>query len=108
MKGRSYSKEFKEQILQEVKEVGSVSLVGRKHGIASSTIFTWIKKSQSRDQIKTKPRKKTLIEGKNNVEELNEVTQENDKLKRILGEKDLEISILKDLLKKANPQLKIK
>ena len=53
MKGRSYSKEFKEQILQEVKEVGSVSLVGRKHGIASSTIFTWIKKSQSRDQIKT-------------------------------------------------------
>ena len=94
--------------MQEVKEVGSISLVGRKHWIASSTIFTWIKKSQGRDEIKTKPRKKALIEGKNNVEELNEVTQENDKLKRILGEKDLEISILKDLLKKANPQLKIK
>ena len=42
------------------------------------------------------------------IEELNEVTQENDKLKKILGEKDLEIAILKDLLKKANPQLKIK
>lgn len=39
---------------------------------------------------------------------LNEVTQENDKLKKILGEKDLEIAILRDLLKKANPQLKIK
>ena len=88
MKGRSYSKEFKEQILQEVKEVGSISLVGRKHWIASSTIFTWIKKSESRDQIKTKSRKKTLIEGKNNVEELNELTQKNDKLKRILSEKE--------------------
>ncbi len=29
-------------------------------------------------------------------------------LKKILGEKDLEIAILKDLIKKANPQLKIK
>ena len=74
--------------MQEVKEVGSISLVGRKHWIASSTIFTWIKKSESRDQIKTKSRKKTLIEGKNNVEELNELTQKNDKLKRILSEKE--------------------
>ena len=74
--------------MQEVKEVGSISLVGRKHWIASSTIFTWIKKSESRDKIKTKSRKKTLIEGKNNVEELNELTQKNDKLKRILSEKE--------------------
>ena len=74
--------------MQEVKEVGSISLVGRKHWIASRTIFTWIKKSESRDQIKTKSRKKTLIEGKNNVEELNELTQKNDKLKRILSEKE--------------------
>ena len=49
-----------------------------------------------------------LVEGKNNENEINEITQENDKLKKILGEKDLEIAILKDLLKKANPQLKIK
>ena len=42
------------------------------------------------------------------LQEVNEVTQENDKLKKILGEKDLEIAIHRDLLKKANPQLKIK
>ena len=82
MKGRSYSKEFKEQILQEVKEAGSVSLVGRKHGIASGTIFTWIKKSQGRDEIKTKPRKKALIEGKNNVEELKYKVKKNLELNR--------------------------
>ena len=39
MKGRSYSEEFKEQILQEVKEVGNVSLVGRKHGISTSLTY---------------------------------------------------------------------
>ncbi|WLF70556.1 transposase [Clostridium septicum] len=108
MRGQHYTDEQKEQILQEVKEVGNVSLVGRKHGISTSTIFTWISKSKNRNQIKTKPGRKTLVEGKSNEEEINEVTQENDKLKKILGEKDLEISILKDLLKKANPQLKIK
>ena len=108
MKGRSYTEEFKEQILQEVKEVGNVSLVGRKHGIATSTIFTWISKSKNKDKMGIKPGRKALVEGKNNENEINEITQENDKLKKILGEKDLEIAILKDLLKKANPQLKIK
>lgn len=108
MKGRSYSEEFKEQILQEVKEVENVSLVGRKHGISTSTIFNWISKSKNKDKIGVKPGRKALVEGKNNENEINEITQENDKLKKILGEKDLEIAILKDLLKKANPQLKIK
>ena len=108
IKGRSYTEEFKEQILQEVKEVENVSLVGRKHGISTSTIFNWISKSKNKDKIGVKPGRKALVEGKNNENEINEITQENDKLKKILGEKDLEIAILKDLLKKANPQLKIK
>jgi hypothetical protein len=32
-----------------------------------------------------------------------EIEVENNKLKNILGEKDLEIAILRDLLKKTNP-----
>lgn len=56
-----------------------------------------------------KPGRKALIERQNNFEkEITEITQENDTLKKILGEKDLEIVILKDLIKKASPQLKIK
>ena len=109
MRGRTYTKELKEEILREVKEVGNVSLVARRHGIAKSTIFTWIKESENRDEIKVKPGRKTLIEGEKELKnELTEVTKENDQLKRLLGEKDLEIAILKDLIKKANPQLKIK
>lgn len=109
MKGRSYTKELKEEILREVQEVGNVSLVSRKHGISKSTIFTWIKQSDKKDEIKVKPGRKTLVEGEKELKnELTEITQENDKLKRILGEKDLEIAILKELIKKSNPQLKIK
>lgn len=109
MKGKSFTKELKEEILREVKEVGNVSLVSRRHGISKSTIFTWIKNSKIKDEIKVKPGRKTLVEGDNELEsELTEVTKENDQLKKLLGEKDLEIAILRDLIKKANPQLKIK
>lgn len=43
MKGKSYTKELKEEILREVQEVGNVPLVSRKHRISKSTIFAWIK-----------------------------------------------------------------
>lgn len=52
MRDRRYTKELKESILNEVKEVGNVSLVSRKHGISKSTIFTWIKNSKQKDKIK--------------------------------------------------------
>lgn len=56
-----------------------------------------------------KPGKKALIEGQNNFEkEINDIIQGNDWLKKLLGKKDLEITILKGLIKKANLQLKIK
>lgn len=34
-----------------------------------------------------------------------ELSKENEKLKTLLGEKDLEIAILRDLIKKKNPHL---
>ncbi|MDT8719710.1 transposase [Clostridium sp. 19966] len=109
MRGRTYTKGLKEEILREVKEVGNVSLVSRRHGISKSTIFTWIKESKNRDEIKVKPGRKALVEGDKGLEsELTDITKENDQLKKLLGEKDLEIAILKDLIKKSNPQLKIK
>ncbi|WP_055666657.1 transposase [Desnuesiella massiliensis] len=109
MKGRSYTKELKEEILREVKEEGNVSLVSRRHGISKSTIFTWIKNSVNKDEIKVKPGRKALVEGDRELkDELTEVTKENDQLKKLPGEKDLEIAILRDLIKKSPPQLKIK
>ncbi|WP_231493541.1 hypothetical protein [Alicyclobacillus macrosporangiidus] len=42
------------------------------------------------------------------VAENRELDKQNAHLKQLLGEKDLEIAILRDLLKKANPHLRIK
>lgn len=40
--------------------------------------------------------------------EFRELETENDKLKKLLGEKDLEIAILRDLVKKVNPAYRTK
>ena len=40
-----YSPEFKEKVINEVQEVKSLTSVARKHSIPTSTIATWIKKS---------------------------------------------------------------
>jgi transposase-like protein len=96
MKGKAYSEELKQQILKEVKETGNISLVARNHGIAPTTIGGWIK--NKRVEGARGPKSSDF----NSLNYIKEVEKENDKLKKILGEKDLEIAILKDLLKKTN------
>ncbi len=68
--------------MQEVTEVGSILTVSKKHKIPSSTVHGWFKRQENREVIETKSSVK--------------------KLQKQLADKDLEISILKDLLKKTN------
>lgn len=44
----------------------------------------------------------------NDLVHYNQISKENEQLKKLLGEKDLEIAILRDLIKKKNPHLLIK
>ncbi|MBD5586067.1 hypothetical protein FDF50_03430 [Clostridium botulinum] len=64
MRGINYRKELKESIINEVNEVGNVSLVARKHIISKSTIATWIKNFKQKDEIEMKPGRKTLVKEK--------------------------------------------
>jgi transposase-like protein len=102
MKGKAYSDEFKEQILKEVEKTGNVTLVARNHGIPSTTINTWLKKGKtSSNNISSRGPKSSSFNSSNYNKE---IEKENNQLKKLLGEKDLEIAILKDLLKKTNRQ----
>lgn len=81
-RGKSYSLEEKQQILREVEDTGNVLVVARKHNIPQSTIHSWIRSS--------------------NRSELRKREVSVRQLKKQLLDKDLEIKILKDLLKKTN------
>lgn len=100
MKGKSYSEEFISQILKEVEETGNATLVARNHEIPPTTIYSWMKRRKSISKVGSArgPKSSSFISSSTNKE----MEKENETLKKLLGEKDLEIAILKDLIKKKN------
>lgn len=77
---KRYSSEIKVQVLSEIKEVGSVVAVARKHGISDKTVFGWLRNARNKD---TDSANKTVRE-----------------LEKIIDSRDRQIEVLKSLLKK--------
>ena len=92
-KQNRFSAEFKNQIVKEVQETGNATLVARKHDLVAGTVTRWVRESKDTN-------KKNNPLNQNYEIDSTSLEQENDQLKKILGEKDLEIAILRDLLKK--------
>lgn len=102
MQRRKHSDEYKKQVIQEVIETGSASTVARKHDLSPSMVARWVRNSKNSSSMKemtsqalnfNKALEQEVREGK-------EATKQNQELKKIIGEKELEIQILRDLLKK--------
>ncbi|NMP24996.1 transposase [Sulfobacillus harzensis] len=81
----TYTAEFKSQVLREVQETGNASLVARRHQVKPETVRRWVREAKR----ETHPDPDALS-----------LADENERLKRLLGEKDLQIAMLQDLLKK--------
>jgi len=96
-KGKRYPEEFKRQIVKEVEETGNASLVARRHDLVPGTVTRWVRESKKQNELIPSSNYSNNINAKS-------LEEENKQLKKLLGEKDLEIAILRDLLKKTNPQ----
>jgi transposase-like protein len=77
------TKEYKERLVKEAREVGNVSAVARKHGISPNTLHGWVSafakggcKSAEADELK--------------------------RLRAELRDAQLENAVLKELIKKTN------
>jgi len=98
MKRRSWSKSEKLSILREAKANG-VELTLRKHDVYPSTYYNW--------------RKKYLLEGEEGVSDTASRRKDKDYIrkledelglaKQLLAERDLEIALQSELLKKKYP-----
>ena len=87
MKMPTYSAEHILKILEQAdKGEQTVSAVCREHGIAEATFYRW--------------RKTYAGMSVNEVQRLKELEKENNRLKRLLAERMLEIDLLKELLGK--------
>ncbi|MDM5186112.1 transposase [Bacillus sp. DX4.1] len=100
MQRRKHSAEFKQQVVQEVIDTGNRALVARRYELSPNLVSKWVKAFQESRSLNTS----SVQEGVS-PSELKQLEAENDQLKKLLGEKDLEISILRDVLKKKNPHL---
>ena len=95
-KNTRYPEEFRNQIIKEVEEVGNATLVARKHDLVPGTVTRWVREVKQTN----KTNNPLNIDYSTN----SSLDKENEQLKKLLGEKDLEIAILKDLLKKTAQQ----
>lgn len=103
MKHKRYSDEFKEQIIRECQETGNVAIVARRYEISSNTIHTWIKKYRQQGSIKALP-KGEAHRFKAMEKQLKEISKQNDQLKRLLADKELELAILREIRDLKNPR----
>lgn len=108
---RTFSGEFKEQIVLEALEAGNQSLVARRHSLSISLLRKWMRLYQEgRTLTPTKPNAVpgvvTARESRQMAAESGALRSENERLKKLLGEKDLEVAMLRDLLKKAHPHMR--
>lgn len=84
MKRKRYSEEKIISILKEHEAGASVPDISRRHGIAENTIYRWKSKFGGMEVSE--------------VKRLRELEQENAKLKRLLGEAELDKAALKELV----------
>lgn len=81
-KARSYSKEFKDQIIKECIETNNYNVVAKKHNLPPTTVYTWLRKDKNKLKIKNNKSQRAI--------------------EKELADAKLEIAILKELLKKTN------
>lgn len=95
-KWKYYPPELKKRVVDEVASMGQITPVARRYGINRNTIHRWMVE----EQAGTLMDESSLISPSGTKSLVDEV----NKLKKLLGEKELENEILKDLVKKTAQQ----
>ncbi|TDT51970.1 transposase [Fonticella tunisiensis] len=93
---RKFTPEFKEKLIKEAIETGNASLVARQYEISPSLLSRWVRQYKNPQNNNTLTKESKIT----SHADIKALEDENNTLKKLLGEKDLEIAILKDLLKK--------
>ncbi len=100
MHRKRYDAEFKIRVVREAIETGNGSIVARRYDIAPVMVSRWVRSYKAHGPAAFDGKNKKTRSSQDPSEQLHQFEQENDQLKRLLGEKDLEIAILRDLVKK--------
>lgn len=92
--------EQKEKAAQEVLSGIKAAVVARKYGVTPGTVNQWVRDYREQHGEQDYPYPQEQAE---ELKRLLEVEKRYEKAVKLLGEKDLEIEILRELLKKPTP-----
>ena len=102
MKRKRHTQEFKDQVVKEAMETVNSALVARRYKLSGSLVARWVREFKNG---RYNAYSNHSLSFSDLTKETQQLCQENDQLKKMLGDKELEIAILKDLIKKKNPHL---
>jgi transposase-like protein len=92
MRGKFVSPDLMRRVVEEAEAEGNIALVARRYGLSHSTVSRWRQKYLKGElQVEGTPL---------DSENVRRLLIENRELKRLLGDKELKIQILEDLVKK--------
>jgi transposase len=101
---RHHSKEAKLKVIKEAISTGNVSIVARRYELSASLVSKWVRQYKKDGEAAfNKEAGRQVAAPVLNEKEYFKLEKENEQLKKILGEKDLEVAILRDLIKKKSP-----
>ncbi|MCY9696393.1 MULTISPECIES: helix-turn-helix domain-containing protein [Paenibacillus] len=103
MKSNILYDEQRIKVAQEALSGTKLSYLARKYSVSPSTITNWVKFYKERFGEESLPSVSERIEDSKRLQELE---TKMDTAIKLLGEKDLEIELLRELLKKSNPAYK--
>ncbi|MFD0698739.1 transposase [Paenibacillus sp. GCM10027628] len=96
----------KKEFVAEVLSGYRTEVVARKHGMAPKTLSNWVRQYQDEvDDLMTKKHDEAE-KLKQDAAKLQEIEKKYSEAVKLLGEKELEINILRDLVKKKYPDWK--
>lgn len=98
--------ELRIQVVEEALERGNIALTARNHGISPYSLYNWIK--QYRDEVEPTMSKKKDLDKLNNPQTTEEWKEKYEQAAKLIGEKELEIAVLRDLVKKKHPHIQWK
>lgn len=108
MERRRYDLNFKKMVVAKGKEIGNMTAAARQHELDPKMVLRWARQLERKglDQLDDSALKQpTFIPSAADYAALE---KEHEKLKKLYAEQALEREILRDLLKKTNPHLRIK